>query len=40
MGWFGIISNSMEEREWQDEIQAFLADLDDTVFLVSVDCHI
>lgn len=40
MGWSGIISNSMEEREWQDEIQAFLADLDDTVFLVSVDCHI
>lgn len=40
MGWFGISSNSIEEREWQDKIQAFLADLDDTVFLVSVDCHI
>lgn len=40
MGWFGISSNSTEEREWQDKIQAFLANLDDTVFLVSVDCHI
>lgn len=40
MGWFGISSNSMEEREWQDKIQAFLAALDDKTFLVSVDCHI
>lgn len=40
MGWFGISSNNLEEREWQDKIQAFLAGLDDETFLVSVDCHI
>ena len=40
IGWFGISANNMEEREWQDKIQAFLAGLPDETFLVSVDCHI
>ena len=40
MGWFGLSANDKDERVWHDEVQKFLAELDDDDFLVMVDCHI
>lgn len=40
MGWFGLSSGDKPERDWNDEIQSFFADLNDDDFIVMVDCHI
>ena len=40
MGWFGLSANDKDQRDWHNEIQAFLNSLADDDFLVMVDCHI
>lgn len=40
MGWFGISSNDKPEREWHDELQTIMRDVEPDDLLVCVDCHI
>jgi hypothetical protein len=40
MGWWGMSSGDAEETVWQAEIEALVAELPPTAYLIVVDCHI
>ena len=40
MGWWGIISNEKDEKEWDNQFQTLLSDLPDDTLLSIYDCHI
>lgn len=40
MGWWGIVTDAKEPRDWQAEFAKLIDELDDDVLLTVVDCHI
>lgn len=40
MGWFGFSSNDKEESDWVGILEAYIDQIPDDDFIVSVDCHI
>lgn len=40
MGWWGTVSNEMDENEWQNQFSELFNNLPDDTLLTVVDCHI
>jgi len=40
MGWWGIVSNRKEQKDWDKEFERLLKDVSDDTLLTIIDCHI
>ena len=40
MGWWAIVSNEKEEKDWENEFKEFIDFLDKDTMVTAVDCHI
>lgn len=40
MGWWAIVSNEKEEKDWETKFKEFIDSLDEDTVVTVVDCHI